>query len=74
MNITSMNRMTLIVLPGMQERRRGLIINISSLSAVAPTPLLTLYAASKVCLEAVATIAAVLLNAQCHHSYVYCGQ
>ena len=46
-NIQSVNRMTMIVLPGMEQRRRGVIINISSLSAVPPTPLLTLYAATK---------------------------
>lgn len=46
-NITSVNRMTMMVLPGMEERRRGIIINVSSLSAALPTPLLTLYAATK---------------------------
>ena len=46
-NIQSVNRMTMIVLPGMERRCRGVIINISSLSACFPTPLLTLYAATK---------------------------
>ena len=48
MNVVSVSRMSLLVLEGMKQRRRGLIVNISSLSAVAPTPLLTLYAATKV--------------------------
>ncbi|KAF2349297.1 Death domain [Trinorchestia longiramus] len=47
MNITSVVRMTLIVLPGMVERKRGAIVNVSSLSAIVTAPLLTVYAASK---------------------------
>ena len=39
--------MTRIVLPQMVERKNGAIINISSLSAAFPTPLLTVYAGSK---------------------------
>ncbi|KFB39755.1 AGAP007880-PA-like protein [Anopheles sinensis] len=35
------------LVPGMKQRGRGLIINISSLSAAAPAPFLTAYAASK---------------------------
>ena len=50
-NIQSVNRMTMIVLPGMEQRRRGVIINISSLSAALPTPFLTLYAATKAYVE-----------------------
>ncbi|XP_055523315.1 very-long-chain 3-oxoacyl-CoA reductase isoform X2 [Wyeomyia smithii] len=46
-NIFSVTRMCKIFLPGMVERRRGVVINISSLSAVIPAPLLTVYAASK---------------------------
>ena len=37
--------MTEIVLPGMVERRRGLIINISSLTAMQPT--VSLYSSTK---------------------------
>uniref|UniRef100_A0A182SKS9 Steroid dehydrogenase n=1 Tax=Anopheles maculatus TaxID=74869 RepID=A0A182SKS9_9DIPT len=36
-----------IALPAMKKRKRGLIINISSLSSLAPTPYLAVYAASK---------------------------
>lgn len=39
--------MTKIVLPQMVERGTGVIINISSLSAVTPTPLISVYAATK---------------------------
>ena len=46
-NIVSLNVMTRIVLPQMVERQQGAIINISSLSAAFPTPLLTVYAGSK---------------------------
>ena len=44
-------KMTKIVLPGMAERKRGAILNISSGSALTPTPLLTLYSATKVILK-----------------------
>lgn len=40
--------MTSIVIPGMVERRRGAIINLSSASGIHPTPLLTVYSACKV--------------------------
>ncbi|XP_053686340.1 very-long-chain 3-oxoacyl-CoA reductase isoform X2 [Sabethes cyaneus] len=46
-NIFSVTRMCKLFLPGMVERRKGVVINISSLSAVIPAPLLTVYAASK---------------------------
>ncbi|XP_062534343.1 very-long-chain 3-oxoacyl-CoA reductase [Armigeres subalbatus] len=46
-NIFSVTRMCGLYLPGMVERRKGVVINISSLSAVIPTPMLTIYAASK---------------------------
>uniref|UniRef100_A0A8D8I1V6 Very-long-chain 3-oxoacyl-CoA reductase n=1 Tax=Culex pipiens TaxID=7175 RepID=A0A8D8I1V6_CULPI len=46
-NIFSVTRMCTLFLPGMIERRKGAIINISSLSAVIPAPMLTVYAASK---------------------------
>lgn len=47
MNIISCTRMTEIVLPQMEKRRKGVIINISSLSALFPVPLLSLYSACK---------------------------
>lgn len=46
-NILSVAKTTKIVLPKMEKQRRGVVVNISSFSAVYPTPLLTLYAASK---------------------------
>lgn len=39
--------MSSILLPSMVERKRGLIINISSLSAIVPASNLTIYSASK---------------------------
>ncbi|CAN7995533.1 unnamed protein product [Ixodes hexagonus] len=39
--------MTRICLPQMDERRRGVVINVSSISAMHPLPLLSTYAASK---------------------------
>lgn len=46
-NILSATNMCKIVLPGMVERKRGVVINISSTAAQIPSPLLTVYAASK---------------------------
>ncbi|NXY49179.1 HSDL1 protein, partial [Ceuthmochares aereus] len=46
-NITSANMMTRIVLPGMVEKKRGAIVNVSSASCCQPTPMLTAYGASK---------------------------
>jgi len=46
-NIRSMIEMTRAILPGMVTRGRGAVINLSSLSATAPCPLLAVYAASK---------------------------
>ncbi|XP_042857210.1 very-long-chain 3-oxoacyl-CoA reductase-like [Penaeus japonicus] len=37
--------------PGMEERKRGLIINVASLSATIPAPLLAVYAATKAYVE-----------------------
>lgn len=47
-NITSMARMNRIILPQMVERKKGIIVNIGSLSSTIATPYLTLYGASKV--------------------------
>ena len=41
-------QMTGIVLPGMLERKRGTIINISSAAGLRPMPFFTTYSASKV--------------------------
>lgn len=46
-NIFSVTRMCKIVMPGMVERNRGVVINISSTSAQIPSPLLTVYGATK---------------------------
>jgi 17beta-estradiol 17-dehydrogenase / very-long-chain 3-oxoacyl-CoA reductase len=47
LNIHSVTWMTRAVLPGMETRKRGLIVNISSASASLPSPLLSYYAATK---------------------------
>lgn len=46
-NITSVTKMTGIVLPGMVQRKKGVIINNASGSGRLPTPLLSVYSASK---------------------------
>ncbi|KAL6114030.1 hsd17b3 [Pungitius sinensis] len=50
-NVKSMAKMCKIILPGMENRGKGVIINISSGIASIPFPLYTLYAASKVFVE-----------------------
>lgn len=46
-NVSSMTMMTHIVLPGMVERKRGAIINLSSSASQHPSPLVTVYSATK---------------------------
>ncbi|XP_050444392.1 very-long-chain 3-oxoacyl-CoA reductase-like [Adelges cooleyi] len=46
-NIVSVVNMCRIVMPGMVHRRRGVIVNVSSASAELPSPLLTVYGATK---------------------------
>lgn len=46
-NITSVTKMTAIVLPGMIKKKKGIIVNVSSGSGRLPTPLLTVYSATK---------------------------
>lgn len=46
-NIKSVLGMTRIVLPQMVERSRGVIINLSSMAAKIPNPLLSVYSATK---------------------------
>ncbi|NWS23721.1 HSDL1 protein, partial [Polioptila caerulea] len=46
-NIASATMMTHIVLPGMVKKRKGAIVNLSSTFCCQPTPMLTLYGASK---------------------------
>ncbi|NXT85389.1 HSDL1 protein, partial [Zapornia atra] len=50
-NIASANMMVHIVLPGMVERKKGAIVNVSSASCCQPTPMLTIYGASKTYLD-----------------------
>ncbi|XP_065347829.1 hydroxysteroid dehydrogenase-like protein 1 [Cloeon dipterum] len=47
LNICSLTDLVHLVLPGMKERRRGLIVNVSSVAALAPNPISSIYAASK---------------------------
>lgn len=46
-NITSVPMMCSLILPQMVQRKRGLIINISSMLSALPGPMATLYASSK---------------------------
>ncbi|XP_051485248.1 inactive hydroxysteroid dehydrogenase-like protein 1 [Apus apus] len=50
-NIASANMMVHIVLPGMVKKRKGAIVNISSASCCQPTPMMTIYGASKTYLD-----------------------
>ncbi|XP_051534848.1 very-long-chain 3-oxoacyl-CoA reductase-like [Myxocyprinus asiaticus] len=47
-NILSVTQMSRLILPGMVERGKGLIINISSEAASQPQPMLTVYSATKI--------------------------
>ena len=47
-NVTSMVRMCHLILPQMIQRRKGVVINIGSVTSAFPTPLLALYGATKV--------------------------
>jgi len=46
-NIVSVTKLSAIVLPGMAKRKAGVIINNASASGRTPTPLLTIYSATK---------------------------
>jgi len=46
-NVVSVPRMIHMILPGMLQRKRGVIINIGSIAGVVSTPLGTLYGATK---------------------------
>lgn len=46
-NVLSVCKVTRLVLPGMVERSKGVILNISSASGMLPVPLLTIYSATK---------------------------
>lgn len=47
--MVSVTYMTKLVLPGMLKRGKGVVINIGSGISKIPSPLLAVYAASKVC-------------------------
>ena len=49
-NVMSVVALTKLILPGMVERRRGRILNVSSTAAFQPCPFLAGYYASKACL------------------------
>ncbi|KAI9594078.1 hypothetical protein BDF19DRAFT_479766 [Syncephalis fuscata] len=46
-NIMAQLRVTKIIVPQMVERKNGLILNVGSMSAVSPTPLLSVYSGTK---------------------------
>lgn len=46
-NVGAVTLMSKIVIPQMKEKRRGIIVNISSGSECQPTPLMTVYASTK---------------------------
>ncbi|XP_067640388.1 very-long-chain 3-oxoacyl-CoA reductase [Eurosta solidaginis] len=46
-NINSLTHMTALILPTMVNRKKGVIINVSSTAGVIPSPLVTLYSSSK---------------------------
>ena len=50
-NCTATLRVTQLVLPGMQQRRRGLILTMASFGGLLPTPLLATYSGSKAFLQ-----------------------
>jgi 17beta-estradiol 17-dehydrogenase / very-long-chain 3-oxoacyl-CoA reductase len=54
-NVTSMVMMSRLLMPQMEHRARGLVINISSISGLCATPLLTVYAATKSFVETFST-------------------
>ncbi|XP_038053154.1 very-long-chain 3-oxoacyl-CoA reductase-B-like isoform X2 [Patiria miniata] len=47
LNCMSVTQMTSIVLPGMLDRKKGIVVNVSSASGMQPSPLLTVYSATK---------------------------
>ncbi|XP_046742553.1 very-long-chain 3-oxoacyl-CoA reductase-like [Diprion similis] len=47
LNVAGVTGVARAILPGMMERRKGVIINISSMSAAIPNPYLSVYSASK---------------------------
>ncbi|XP_055342293.1 very-long-chain 3-oxoacyl-CoA reductase-like isoform X2 [Paramacrobiotus metropolitanus] len=62
-NLMSMFMLTNAVLPGMKERRAGVIVNLSSLAAVYPLPHYALYGAIKACVD----FFSLALHSECRH-------
>jgi len=50
-NIMSVTMMTEIVLPGMIERKRGVVVNIGSITCASPVPWFSLYSGTKAFME-----------------------
>jgi len=46
-NVLSMYRMCQLVMPGMKNRRRGLVLNLASVSAIRPIPCMAMYGSTK---------------------------
>ncbi|XP_077284500.1 hydroxysteroid 17-beta dehydrogenase 12 spidey [Arctopsyche grandis] len=46
-NVVAVTKMCSMIMPGMVERKKGVVINISSLLATMPSPMYTIYAATK---------------------------
>lgn len=47
-NMVSVTMMIRLIMPQMVQRGRGVVVNVGSISAVTPTPFMSLYGASKV--------------------------
>ncbi|XP_065901233.1 very-long-chain 3-oxoacyl-CoA reductase-like [Dysidea avara] len=50
-NMTSTVMMTKIVMPGMVEKKKGIVVNMSSAGALSPSPLMNVYSASKIFMD-----------------------
>jgi len=73
-NFFGVARMVKAVLPGMRQRRRGRIINVSSLAGLTPIPFMGIYSASKFALEGYTeTLRQELLPFNLHVSMVEAG-
>jgi len=70
LNVGSLVALTRLVLPGMQERRSGFILNMASNAAFQPVPYLAVYAATKAFV--VSFTEAVSEEARIHGVYVGC--
>lgn len=64
-NVIAVTRMCSLVMPAMAERRRGVVINVSSTACLIPSPLLAVYAASKAYVDK--------LSADLHAEYASSG-